>query len=84
MKLAIIRCQDTANTCAGWNCFPSLRDKTGEFARYDTIEVVGFDTCGGCGKGKAGQDHRQGQGTHQARRGGHPPGELPCGGCPGM
>ncbi len=52
MKLAIIRCQETANTCAGWNCFPSLRDRTGEFARYDGIEVVGFDTCGGCDKGK--------------------------------
>lgn len=53
MKLAIIRCEETAKTCAGWNCFPSMRDKTGEFEGYDSIELVGFDTCGGCGKGKA-------------------------------
>ena len=52
MKLAIIRCEETAKTCAGWNCFPSMRDKTGEFEGYDSIELVGFDTCGGCGKGK--------------------------------
>jgi predicted metal-binding protein len=52
MKLAIIRCEETSKTCAGWNCFPALRDKTGNFAGYESIEVVGFDTCGGCGKGK--------------------------------
>lgn len=51
MKLAIIRCQETAQNCAGWNCFPSMRDKTGMFAGYDSIELVGFDTCGGCDKG---------------------------------
>ena len=53
MKLAIIRCEETAKTCAGWHCFPSIGDKTGEFKGYGSIELVGFDTCGGCGKGKS-------------------------------
>jgi predicted metal-binding protein len=51
-KIGIIRCQELANfgerRCAGWNCFPAMRDKTGYMAEYDTIELVGFDTCGGC------------------------------------
>jgi len=56
-KIGIIRCQEVANNpilpnskshCAGWNCFPAMRDKTGNFKEYDTIELVGFDTCGGC------------------------------------
>jgi predicted metal-binding protein len=25
-----------------------MRDKTGYMQEYDTIELVGFDTCGGC------------------------------------
>src|SRR4030042_6292651 len=29
-----------------------MANKTGEFAKYDKIEIVGFDTCGGCGHGK--------------------------------
>ena len=53
MKLGIIRCEETAKMCAGWNCFPAMRDRTGTFEAYDSIQVVGFDTCGGCGKGKA-------------------------------
>ena len=52
-RIGIIRCQEHSNSCAGFNCFPALRDKTGQFERYDTVEVVGFDTCGGCGRGKA-------------------------------
>ena len=51
MKLAIIRCQETSNTCAGWNCHPALREKTGKYKEYDSIELTGFDTCGGCDKG---------------------------------
>jgi predicted metal-binding protein len=30
-----------------------MMNKTGEFSQYETIELVGFDTCGGCGHGKA-------------------------------
>jgi predicted metal-binding protein len=51
-KIGIIRCQELANfgerRCAGWNCFPAIRDKSGYLAEYDKIELVGFDTCGGC------------------------------------
>jgi predicted metal-binding protein len=51
-KIGIIRCQELAlsgeRRCAGWNCFPAIREKSGYLAEYDTIELVGFDTCGGC------------------------------------
>jgi predicted metal-binding protein len=53
MKVGIIRCQEISAGCAGWNCFPAIANKTGEFSQYDSIEIVGFDTCGGCGQGKA-------------------------------
>ena len=53
MKIGIIRCAENSERCAGWNCFPAIANKTGEFTRYETIELVGFDTCGGCGHGKA-------------------------------
>ena len=52
MKLGIIRCEETAKRCGGWNCFPSIRDLTGNFSVYDGIDLVGFLTCGGCGQGK--------------------------------
>ena len=51
MKIGIIRCDTHSADCAGWHCFPAMRDKTGSFTDYDTIELVGFDTCGGCGRG---------------------------------
>jgi predicted metal-binding protein len=52
-KIGIIRCESLANTprkvrCAGWNCFPAIRDRSAYLDEYDTIELVGFDTCGGC------------------------------------
>lgn len=52
MKIGIIRCQEQSQNCAGWSCFPAIRDKTGGFEGYDTIDLVGYDTCGGCGRGK--------------------------------
>jgi len=52
-KIGIIRCQEYSNQCAGYHCFPAIRDKNGQFEKYDTIEVVGFDNCGGCGRNKA-------------------------------
>ncbi len=52
-KIGIIRCQEQSNDCAGWGCFPALRNKTGSFSNYDELELVGFDTCGGCGRNKA-------------------------------
>ncbi len=36
----------------GLELLPRNSKKTGEFEGYDTIELVGFDTCGGCGHGK--------------------------------
>jgi predicted metal-binding protein len=56
-KIGIIRCQELAlsgeRRCAGWNCFPAIRNKTKYLDVYDTIELVGFDTCGGCpGRGR--------------------------------
>jgi predicted metal-binding protein len=52
-KVGIIRCQEQSNNCAGFSCFPAMRDRTGGFDAYDTVELVGFDTCGGCGRNKA-------------------------------
>ena len=52
-RIGIIRCQEHSNNCAGFNCFPALREKSGQFENYDTVELVGFDSCGGCGRGKA-------------------------------
>jgi predicted metal-binding protein len=54
MKIGIIRCQERSNQCAGRNCFPAIQNKAGEYLTgYDTIELVGYDTCGGCGRNKA-------------------------------
>jgi predicted metal-binding protein len=39
-KIGIIRCNEWSNSCAGFTCFPSMAKKSGEFARYDTIELV--------------------------------------------
>jgi predicted metal-binding protein len=52
-RIGIIRCQELAispseRRCAGWNCFPTIRNKDAYLSEYDTIELVGFDTCGGC------------------------------------
>jgi predicted metal-binding protein len=52
VKIGIIRCHENSERCGGWNCFPAMAKKTGKFEGYDTIEIVGFDTCGGCGHGK--------------------------------
>lgn len=53
MKIGIIRCEEHSKRCAGYGCFPALLNKTGKFEEYDDIELVGFETCGGCGRGKA-------------------------------
>jgi predicted metal-binding protein len=53
MKIAIIRCDEHSNVCAGYTCFPAIQNKTGQFEKYDDIELVGFDSCGGCGRNKA-------------------------------
>ena len=53
MKVGIIRCDEHSNVCAGYGCFPAVQEKTGKFEEYDVIELVGFDSCGGCGRNKA-------------------------------
>ncbi len=53
MKIGIIRCDERSDGCAGYNCFPALQNKTGKFEGYGDIELVGFEDCGGCGRGKA-------------------------------
>jgi len=52
MKIGIIRCDEISTRCAGYSCFPAVLNKTGKFEEYDNIELVGFETCGGCGRGK--------------------------------
>lgn len=52
VKIGIIRCDENSANCQGWNCFPAIANKTGKFDAYEKIELVGFDTCGGCGHGK--------------------------------
>jgi predicted metal-binding protein len=52
-KIGIIRCNEFSNNCAGFACFPSMAKKAGQFRSYDSIELIGFDTCGGCGRGKS-------------------------------
>jgi predicted metal-binding protein len=52
-KIGIIRCQEHSANCAGFHCFPAIKNKSGQFVPYEEIELVGFDSCGGCGRGKA-------------------------------
>ncbi|MBN1833960.1 MAG: CGGC domain-containing protein [Deltaproteobacteria bacterium] len=61
MKIGILRCDEHSNRCAGYGCFPAIQNKTGKFEEYDAIELVGFDSCGGCGRGKADKIVERGQ-----------------------
>ena len=53
MRVGIIRCEERSNECAGYKCLPAMQNRTGQFKGYDAIELVGFETCGGCGRNKA-------------------------------
>ncbi len=49
-KIGIIIC-GRYQTCGGGKCFRAVRERQGSFARYpaeETLEVVGYSTCGGC------------------------------------
>jgi predicted metal-binding protein len=49
-RIAIIICDRYIN-CGGGKCFRALRERHGGFSRYaseETVEVVGYSTCGGC------------------------------------
>lgn len=52
-RIGIIRCNAHSENCAGYKCFPAMREKAAMFSQYDAIELVGFDTCGGCGRNEA-------------------------------
>jgi predicted metal-binding protein len=54
-KIGIVRCEEYSHVCAGYNCFPAMRNKTGQMAQYEDVELVGFDTCGGCARNSAGR-----------------------------
>ena len=51
-KIGIIRCQEQSDVCAGYRSFTAIREKSGQLSKYDEIEVVGFDSCGGCSRNK--------------------------------
>ena len=52
-KIGIIRCDAHSEKCAGFHCFPAIQNRTGQFKNYDKIEIIGFDSCGSCYRGKA-------------------------------
>jgi predicted metal-binding protein len=50
MKIGIIIC-DRYSNCAGGKCFRAIQKREGAFDIYkknETLEVVGYTTCGGC------------------------------------
>lgn len=53
MKVGIIRCEVESATCPATHCLHAIHHKTGEFTRYDTVELVGIYTCGGCARNRA-------------------------------
>jgi predicted metal-binding protein len=49
-RIGILIC-DRYRDCGGGKCFRALRERRGGFSRYaadETIEIVGYSTCGGC------------------------------------
>jgi len=49
MKAGIIRCLQTEDMCPGTTDFKVMREKKCAFENVeDEIEVIGFNTCGGC------------------------------------
>ncbi|MGI6227792.1 MAG: CGGC domain-containing protein [Peptococcales bacterium] len=54
MKLGLIRCLQTEDMCPGTTCFKVIKDKNLAFAGIEEdIEIIGFNTCGGCPGKKA-------------------------------
>lgn len=54
MKVGIIRCLQTEDMCPGTTDFKVIRGKKGAFAGVEgEIEIIGFNTCGGCPGKKA-------------------------------
>lgn len=54
MKVGIIRCMQTEETCPGTTDFKLIRERKGVFEGIqEDIEIVGFTSCGGCPGKKA-------------------------------
>lgn len=49
MKVGLLRCMQTEDSCPGSTCFKVMEIKMFEFDKYDEdITVVGVSSCGGC------------------------------------
>lgn len=54
MKIGLIRCAQTEDMCPGTTCFKVMREKKLAFEGIaEEIEIIGFNTCGGCPGKKA-------------------------------
>lgn len=54
MKVGLIRCTQTEDACPGTTDFKAMREKSGAFQGVtDDIELIGFNSCGGCPGKKA-------------------------------
>lgn len=54
MKVGIIRCQQTEDLCPGSTDFAVAKGNKGVFEQIsEPIEIIGFNTCGGCPGKKA-------------------------------
>jgi predicted metal-binding protein len=72
VKIGIIRCQEMSRECVGSGCFAAVKDKTDCFNEYyEAVELVGFDTCGGCNfhLGKKGADEIVRRALHLKKNG---------------
>lgn len=48
MKVGIIRCQQTEDMCPGTTDFKFAAAGKGAFEETGPVEVIGFQSCGGC------------------------------------
>jgi len=54
MKIGLIRCIQTEDMCPGTTCFKVMKDKKLAFEGIEEeIDIMGFNTCGGCPGKKA-------------------------------
>ncbi|MEG6614928.1 CGGC domain-containing protein [Peptococcaceae bacterium 1198_IL3148] len=54
MKLGLIRCAQTEDMCPSTTCLKVIKEKKAAFEGInEEIEIVGFNTCGGCPGKKA-------------------------------
>ena len=54
MRVGIIRCMQTADTCPGTADFRMVKEHKGSFEGVtEDIDIVGFTSCGGCPGKKA-------------------------------